>query len=219
MEAELKANFNNNRIAATYGHTEFKADVYNWLKQKFGNAVTLGTKAIYIKGEGSRRDADVIVCAKYRRYRKDSNGNDAKYDEGISFFKSDGTRINNFPIQHAENCTLKHKGSNNWFKPTVRIYKNIRNRMVEKNILQEGVAPSYFIEGMLWNVPLSEFGKSYGDTFVAALNWIRTADKTKLACANDLMYLVRDDVAVCWPAANFDAYVSKVTTYWNNWDS
>lgn len=214
-----KASFNKSFSAATYGYDEFKADILSWLKKKFGSAVIPGTKAIYIKGDGARRDADVLVCAKYRRYRQDSNGNDDKYDEGISFFRTDGTRIDNFPKQHSDNCTTKHQASSSWFKPTVRIYKNIRNRMVDENVLQAGIAPSYFIEGMLWNVPSSSYGSSYGGTFVATLNWIRAADKAQLACANDLFYLVRDNSNVCWTTANFDSYISKLTTYWNNWNN
>jgi len=188
-----KASFAKSTTAATYGYDEFKADVLSWLQKKFGGAVVPGTKAIYIKGEGRRRDADVLVCAKYRRYRSDSNGNDENYDEGIAFFHTNGTRIYNFPTQHSDNCTTKHQGSSSWFKPTVRIYKNIRNRMVDENVIQQGIAPSYFVEGMLWNAPNSTYGTSYGNTFVATLNWLKVADKAKLVCANDLVYLVRDN--------------------------
>jgi hypothetical protein len=213
-----KVTFDRNFVAATYGYNEFKADVLQWLKKKFGAAVTEGTKAIYVKGDGARREADVLVCLNLRRYRSDSNGNDDKYTEGIRFFKTDGTQIDNFPKQHAENCTEKHKASSSWFKPTVRVYKNVRNSMIEGNHLEEGVAPSYYIEGMLWNVPVSFYGSSYQSTFVATLKWLKETDKTKLVCANEMYYLVRDNTPVCWSNANFDKYISALTTYWNNWD-
>jgi hypothetical protein len=29
-----------------------------------------------------------------------------------------------------------------WFKPTVRILKNMRNRMIDKNMIEESLAPS-----------------------------------------------------------------------------
>ncbi|MHC1550167.1 hypothetical protein ACYJL1_16845 (plasmid) [Phyllobacterium sp. K27] len=34
-------------------------------------------------------------------------------------------------------------------KPAVRIFKNIRNRIIDDGRLREGIAPSYFLEGML----------------------------------------------------------------------
>jgi hypothetical protein len=162
------------------------------------------------------RDADVLVCTKYRRYRADSTGDDDRYHEGICFFRTDGTRIENFPKQHSGNCTTKHQSSNMWFKPTVRVYKNIRNRMVDEKIIRDGLAPSYFIEGMLWNAPANLYGVSYADTFVKTFNWVNGADKEKLACANDLFWLIRTG-PVCWPAADSDAYLTALRTYWNEY--
>lgn len=43
------------------------------------------------------------------------------------------------------------------------------------------------------------------------------ADKSKLACANDLYWLVRDNTNVCWPTENFDTYLAAVSKYWNEW--
>lgn len=212
-----KALFERTTSSATYGYKEFKADVLSWLKTKYGSSVSEGKKAISIKGSGSRRDADVLVCAKYRRYRENSSGDDGQYDEGIAFFRSDnGKRIENFPTQHSDNCTTKHQNTNKWFKPTVRVFKNMRNRMIDENVIRDGLAPSYFIEGMLWNVPAAKFGSSYGDTFVNAYNWIHDADKTKLACANDLHWLVRTGPEMCWPEADFDAYMKAVADYWKS---
>lgn len=212
-----KANFAKSLVAATYGYNEFKADVISWLRQKFGDAVIPGTKAISIKGNNSRRSADVLVCTKYRRYREDSNGDDDRYDEGICFFRTDGTRVENFPQQHSDNCTTKHQTTNEWFKPTVRVYKNIRNRMVDDNVIRDGLAPSYFIEGMLWSAPANLYGVSHEDTFVNTFNWVVNADKEKLACANDLHWLVRTGPLVCWPIADFDAYLVALRTYWTDY--
>jgi hypothetical protein len=202
---------------ATYTYADFKADVIAWLTKTYGKDVVLGMKAIVVKGNGTRRDADVLVCAQHRRYWASSNGTDDQFDQGICFWTTDGTQIINFPNQHAENCTTKHQGSNQWFKPVVRVYKNMRNRMVDDAYIADGVAPSYFIEGMLWNVPAAHFGKSYEDSFVKTFNWMLKADKTKLACANDLFWLVRDNSQNCWPTAKFDTYLAAVKRYWNDW--
>jgi hypothetical protein len=202
---------------APYGYTEFRKDVLNWLIKCYGSDVVPGTKAITIKARGNRREADVLPCTNFRRYRKGSNGSDSEYDEGICFFKTDGTQIINFPKQHSANCTTKHQSTSSRFKPTVRIFKNMRNRMVDDGALKDGIAPSYFIEGMLWNVPYDKFVIGRQNTFIEAYNWITTADKAKLACANDRYWLVRDNSNVCWPTANFDTYIAAVKKFWEAW--
>jgi hypothetical protein len=73
------------------------------------------------------------------------------------------------------------RATKNNFKPVVRMFKNMRNTMIEKKLLADGVAPSYFIEDMLWNVPTDKFAGDYGDIFVACYNWVINADATKPA--------------------------------------
>jgi hypothetical protein len=163
-----------------------------------------------------RRDADVLVCAQHRRYLAESDGTDGQFNEGICFW-SGGNQIINFPKQHADSCTTKHQDTNNRFKPVVRMYKNMRNRMVEDGSLKEGLAPSYFVEGMLWNVPAVHFGATYENSFINTYNWILQADKTKLACANDLFWLIRENSQTCWATAHFDAYFAAVRTFWEDW--
>lgn len=99
----------------------------------------------------------------------------------------------------------------------VRVYKNMRNRMVEDGYLMDGVAPSYFIEGMLWNVPDSKFGTSFEDSFVNSFNWVNDSDKAQLACANDLYWLIREGGGNCWKPVDFETYISAVKKYWNKW--
>src|SRR6266853_1511973 len=71
---------------ATYQLADFKRDVLTWLKQKYGGAVTEGSKAIYIARSGSRREADVIVSAEFRNYKKYRSGPKLEYEEGMCFF-------------------------------------------------------------------------------------------------------------------------------------
>ena len=47
-----------------------------------------------------------------------------------------------------------------------RVLKNLRSRLITEGMLKSGVAPSYYLEGLLYNVPDSQFGKSFDDTFV-----------------------------------------------------
>lgn len=217
LEQGAKSSFNMAHADGQYGFHQFRAEVFDWLTKRFGSDVKQGKKAIFIKGNNGRRDADVIVCAILRRYRKGSTGTDSQYDEGICFFLPDSTRVINFPRQHRENCITKHQNSNAWFKKVVRVYKNMRNRMVEDRYLVNGAAPSYFIEGLLWNVPNDKFGTSFEDSLVNSFNWVINADKTQFACANDLYWLIRDTGGNCWRPSDFEAYISAVKKYWLEW--
>jgi hypothetical protein len=217
LTPDAKANYDRAFSLASYAYTDFKADVLAWLKRKFGADVKPGKKAIFVKGSGNRRDADVLVCAQHRRYLGTSTGVDAQYEEGIIFWTNDGIEIINFPKQHSENCTTRHQNTNQRFKRMVRVYKNMRNRMIDEGYIADGVAPSYFLEGMLWNVPTDKFVRTYEDSFVNTFNWVLKTDKTKLTCANDLYWLVRANSNVCWSTANFDAYLDAAKKYWNEW--
>lgn len=219
LRPDAKTNYDKAFSRATYKYADFKTNVLAWLQKEFGANVKPGKKAILINGSGNRRDADVLVCAQHRRYRAASTGVDNQYDEGIIFWTSDGTEIVNFPKQHSENCTTKQQNTNSRFKRMVRVYKNMRNRMIGDKYIADGVAPSYFLEGMLWNVPADKFVQSCEDSFVNSFNWVLNADKTKLACANELYWLVRDNSNVCWSTANFDAYLAAVKKYWNEWST
>ena len=201
---------------ADYGLSAFKTQVATWLKDRF-NGVTVGSKAIFIPGNGTRRDCDVLVCARFKYYYRFNSVGDESYAEGICFFLNDGTQIVNFPKRHSDNCTAKHKATSQWFKPTVRIYKNMRNYLVDSNMLKDGIAPSYFIEGMLWNVPAGNFGKSYDETFVATFNYLLNADRVTFKCANDIHPLLQANSHVSWSPANCQAYLDALRNLWNNW--
>lgn len=195
----------------------FKAEVTTWLQRHY-NGVVAGDKAITVPGNGNRREADVLACAQFRRYFRFSAGEpESDFARGICFHLPDGTRIENFPKQHSANCTTKHQNTSSRFKPQVRIWKNLRNRMVADGKIAKGLAPSYFIEGMLWNVPNDQYVNTYGATFVNCLNWVQAADKTKLTTASGFHWLSRDNSHTCWPTQDMNSFLTAVTQTWNNW--
>jgi len=203
---------------AAYCQAEFKRDVVKVLSEAFPNAITEGDKAIAIKAEGNRRKADVIAAPAFRRYYKFNGIQDQSYAEGICFWDKSGERIANYPNQHCKNLTVKHQSTGNRLKPTIRMMKNIRQRLVDDGLLENGVAPSYYIEGLLYNVPSEKFTGCLGDTFCAAINWIRReADKSKLVTANEQYYLLRDNSKTCWNLANAEAFLSAAVKLWNTW--
>jgi hypothetical protein len=213
--AEL-ATFNAAFIPGTYPYATYKADVVAALQKSFGAAnVSPEKKAVKIKASVNRRSADVLVACEFRCYQ--SGFSFPRYESGVCFFDSDGNQIVNNPKQHSINCTAKPQATNQWFKPMVRVLKNMRSRLVETGAIRAGSAPSYFLEGLLYNVPSNKFGMSYSKTFLAAMNWIVSAERNDLVCANEQYYLVRDSFSTCWPCADCDQFVYKVIELWNNW--
>ena len=203
---------------ATYTHTDFKRDVLSVLEDQYGSAVKTGDKAIAIDASGSRRKSDVIVATQFRRYFKFRSASDSEYVEGICFFNAAGERIANYPKQHSANLTAKHQASSKWLKPMARVFKNMRSRMVSDGLIEAGGAPSYYIEGLLYNVPNEKLKSNYQDCVVSVLNWYRQeASKSDLVCANEQYYLLRDGHHTCWTQANCDAFVEAAIELWNEW--
>lgn len=199
---------------ASYSWDAFKAEVADWLALNFGGGVDPSGKAILVPGDGRRRDADVLACAEFRHYHSYAARFSQDFWSGICFWHAGG-RIVNYPKQHSANCTRKHQSERGWFKPTVRILKNMRNAMVRDGWLAEGVAPSYFLEGMLSNVPDNLFGLTYRGTVAAAIAWLAQADPSELLCANGIHYLVREGHSVCWSPPSFRAYLAATAHYWD----
>jgi hypothetical protein len=173
----------------TYAYDTFKTSVQSALVAAFGSSVQSGKKAFRIRASGARRSADVVCAFDHRRYTGFNSLQDEKYYRGISFFTFDNTRIDNFPKYHSQNLTAKHQATKSRFKPAIRMFKNIRSKLIERESIANGEAPSYFIEGLLYNVP----------------------------CANDLYYLLRDSSPMCWPEANGEKFISAAISLWNKW--
>jgi hypothetical protein len=202
---------------ATYGYSEFTAGVIGILSKRFESDVSLGNKAVWIKPNGGRRNADVLISAQFRRYHEFNDYSNQRYDEGIAFLVAGGRLIENFPKQHSANLTTKHQNTKNRLKPVVRIFKNMRNHMLDKKLMAQGVAPSYFIEGMLYNVPNDKFSASYADTVAACYDWLTQSDQTKLVCANYMHWLVRAGEHTSWPPENFTKFLTAVRDLWVKW--
>ena len=205
-----------NRSPASYGYKDFKAEVLAWLRKNFGNGVMPGRKAIAVPGGASRRDADVLACIEHRRYTSYLTPSDNQHHAGIYFVSSDGVGIRNFPKQHKQNCTSKHQDTSSRFKSHVRVLKNLRNAMVNDGYLKKGIAPSYFLEGMLWNVPNQKFVAGYQQSFENYLHWLECCNANELCCANRLHWLIRENSHVCWNMQSFQTFLAAARQYWNS---
>ena len=203
--------------SAIYTHTQFKNDVLSILKSKYGNSVNSGGKAINIAASGNRRKADVVAAIEYRKYNKFLGEFNQSYDEGICFFSGSGEEIINYPKQHSINCTAKHQASGTWFKPMVRIMKNMRSKLVDDRTIEPGLAPSYYIEGLLYNVPNEHFGKSYRDTFYNSMQWLLKTDRSLFVCANERYKLLYENSPVTWRDSKCTRFLDSLVKLWDNW--
>jgi hypothetical protein len=202
---------------ATYTFDEFKQGVQIRLTTAFGeDHAAIGDKAFHIKPTQSRRSADVVTCYQYRRYIRFNSTSDQDYVPGIIIPNTSTGDVINYPKLHSQNLTAKHQATNGWLKPTIRIFKNMRNRLIDEGTIAEDAACSYYVEGMLYNVPDTNFGDTYADTFCNCFNWLRDADRSRLVCANR-QYLLLGNSNVQWTVVKFDLFLNALAQLWNDW--
>jgi hypothetical protein len=205
--------------AAEYTLKSFRADVITWLNAQYGSDCdTSGKKALRLKANGMRRSSDVLLVAPHKKYTRYYSEQDCAFIEGVLFITTDGTNIVNYPKQHSENMTRKHQATKSLLKPTVRIFKNMRNRLIRDGKIKNGSAPSYFIEGMLSNVPTEKFGSTYQNTVDQCWGWLNsTANAADLMCANGIHPLVRDNSATSWPIQGYIDFLAETQKLWLQW--
>jgi hypothetical protein len=95
----------------------------------------------------------------------------------------------------------------------------MRRRLIENGTIDKTIAPSYFIEGLLYNVPPNHFGGNFRTTIGNVLDWVNglTSEQTdQLVCANEMFYLVRD-YNVTWAPAKYAKFLTSATKLWRDW--
>jgi len=203
-------------LNGAYTFAKFRSDVEAALCEAFGVSVRPDTKAIKVCANGARRNADVIPAFSFRRYFTFRGLQDQEFVEGISFYTTSGELIANYPKIHARNLTAKHKSTEGMFKPLVRILKNLRSRLMSDGTLPTGEAPSYFLEGLLYNVPSELMVGTFQQAMVNSLNWILSADRSQFVCANEQYYLLRAS-SVTWAVERCERFLAAALRLWNNW--
>ena len=138
-----------------YTLNDFKSPIVKRLEENYGeSSVDVGSKAIKIDGNVSRLDADVVVCNTYKKYLKNNGSRSLAAVKGIIFTdKDNGDRIINYPKVHYDNGVNKNQNfrtiSN--YKSTVRIFRNIKANLVISGKINSNLAPSYFVECLIYN--------------------------------------------------------------------
>ena len=216
LDEQGRAAFNATFVPATYLFHNFKSDVVAVLEASFPNAVHSGPNAIKIDASENRRSADVLATTDFRNYKSFPARTNGIYPHAIYFVNGSGESIVNYPKLHSQNCTTKHQATNGMFKPMVRILKNARGKLETDNVIKAGTAPSYYLEGLLYNAPNDNFAGKYGDAIVATMNWILQADRSIFRCAHEQSNLLGNS-PTSWPTDKCDAFLSAFKKLWQEW--
>lgn len=141
-----------------YSFSEFKNDVEKLMRENFLNNVERKNKCIFVKSNSYRVNADVVPCFSFRRLKSPYKTE----AEGIQLFSDDGKTMNSFPDQHYKNGCKKNTNTNQNYKSVVRMFKNVKNNLIESEKIDEKFMPSFFLECLVWNVLHHHFDK-YSD--------------------------------------------------------
>ncbi|GAA2702377.1 hypothetical protein [Actinoplanes palleronii] len=131
-------------VASPGGWTGFRDEVMAALGESF--VVRMGRRCLNVDNPDSLfgEMVDILVATDFRRYTGD------RYEQGVYFLDREGRPIVNFPKQHRRNGDAKDLRTGGRFKEAVRTAKRARRGA---DFFAEGIAPSYLIECLLYNVP------------------------------------------------------------------
>ena len=204
---------------ATYLWENFRTDVIAALRNYFGYSAVddTGNKSLKVVGNSNRLPADVVACIEYRKYKYFNSVNDQDYVEGMLFYTlREGREVVNFPKVHYQNGTEKNGRTFSRYKPTIRIFKNARTHLVKQGIISKELAPSYFLECLLYNVPDEKFTSNCQNTFCNVVNWLLETNMSSFVCQNEQVYLF-GNTPEQWSSSNALSLLQAYVDLWNNW--
>lgn len=204
----------------TYDYNDYREDILEVLRDNYGVlGVTDGSKAIELDSDyatGIELDADVVPVLRYKEY-KTYPGDPT---EGIAFKDENDDWIINFPEQHIEAATDIHGDTNNRYKPTIRMYKRARNKLVDKSDFQKSTAPSYFIECLLSNVDQDAIDTyNLQERFLAVLvNLAENAEEWESFTAQHGLRELFGNQPEQWNLEDTVEFVTAISDLWENWE-
>jgi Nucleotidyltransferase domain len=219
LDAEQRTAQQQAYTTATYNWADFRRDVLQTLEDYYGNPnVHPLKKCIQVLTGPGRITADVIPALEFRNYDYFYSALVESHTTGVKFYDSAGIEIVNYPKLHIANGEAKNAAdrTNGWYKGTVRMFKNARNRLITDGKLADGVAPSYCVECLIYNAPDACFGGSYGDTYCAVVNHLWHTPLAGLYSQNGIIPLLGTS-SVQWNADAATKFLSELRDMWVSW--
>lgn len=160
-----------------------KYQLYNSIKNYHNFHFEMGKKTIKYNGSSKYSPTDILPCISYIN----TNG-----EQGIVFYDHRNHRlVFNYPKQHKANGIAKNERTQGEFKRIVRVFKNVRDSMIDDGTIRENLAPSYFVECLLYNVPDSCYTEYIPDSFHKVLKWLAYNKRLipQMRCQNGIQSL------------------------------
>jgi hypothetical protein len=205
---------------ASYSWRDFRRDVLIALQAYYGaSRVEEHNYVLKVVPRPGRLAADVLVCTTFFEYSAFQSTSNYKRVEGVAFLTSKEAhprRVVNYPKQHYDNGVAMNQRTDDWYKRTIRIFKNARNYLIEQGRIKASLAPSYFIESLLYKVPDHLFTTSYAGTLERVLTWLSTANFEKFYCRNELVWLFGNS-SEQWSIKDAQAFRDAMIELWGNW--
>lgn len=208
--------YNQNLTSTKFTFNDFRDDVQKALEAYYGQKlVTARNKCIAVAAASGRLDADVVPCLEYRLYTSYTQSAKA-YTPGIKFYTRQPVReVINYPKPHRDNGANKNQRVNEAYKPTVRIFKNWRDRVIADGRLVDGITPSYFVECLMSNVPDAAFKFStWGSIVHACLQYLTQNDISGFMCQNGVTPLF-GTTPEQWNVEQERTYINALVQDWN----
>ena len=195
----------------SYGWRELRSQVKSALENYYGAGLvseSTSGKCLRVARRGNRLDADVVPCVTIKHY--DGTFHAAS---GITLWTKAGVQIVNYPKLHLQNGASKNTACNQQYKPTVRIFKNARNRAGSN-------FPSYFLECMIYNVPTVYFSTIRADTFREALvflyNSMSNGTLDSFSCQNGQQSMFGNQLHQV-DVSSAQVLINQLVNLWDNW--
>lgn len=204
-----------------YGWDEFRADVLEALQTYYGrqNIDDTGNKSIKLKKTPGRLAADIVPCLEYRQYTSFSSLDNQSFVEGMIFYtKQERREVINYPKQHYKNGAAKNSvdRTQSSYKPSIRMFKNAKYYLINNGIIARSLAPSYFLEGLLYNVSDGAFEDSYQMAYLKILVELSEASLASFTCQNEQLPLF-GNLPEQWLITDARELLSHLLELWQNW--
>lgn len=201
---------------ATYEWEHVRRDTLTALRVAFPGAVTEGKKALKVQFDSGRMTVDVVPALSHYEYQSYGAAPGVGH-AGIQFKDPFGNPIINYPLIHIANGQAKNASdrTGGQYKSIVRVFKNLRTYLYEIHVLDDGVAPSYFVECLLHNVPDSLFQGSLDQAVLGVLNHLWATPVDAHLTQNGRTLLIGNGNTQ-WPRANAVAFITAAVNGWNN---
>lgn len=158
---------------------EYKKRVKTAIENKFGkDCVSEGNKSLKIRSNSYHVNADVVVAFMLKNYRSINSYDPKTYIEGIRFYSLKNEMVTNYPKGHISNGKNKNVQTNYSYKYLTRIFKHIRNEMVNDGKINGDKISSFLVECLIWNVP--------NNIITAHSTWIEIVKQTIIYLYNSI---------------------------------